>query len=363
MRAVIVTEPGGPDALEIRDLAVRQPGPGEARVRLRAAALNRLDLFVREGLPGVSYPRILGCEGAGVVEALGAETPGIALGDEVIVHPGSGCGRCRDCGTGRESFCPDYTMLGYQRDGTWAEAIVAPAACLLPRPEALSWEEAAAFPLVFVTAWHMIFERGRLRPGDAVLVMAAGSGVGQAAVQIARHAGARVVATAGSEAKRARALELGAQEAVDYTAEAWHERVLELTDGRGVDLVVDHTGRELFGAVQRCLARGGRHVLCGATTGPRVELDLRFVFARQQSIVGSYMGSRGELLEALELAEAGVLRPVIDRVFPLEEAAAAQQHMADRAQFGKIVLRIQEARPGPGARRPSPPRGGTDPGV
>jgi len=340
MRAVFAEKPGGTEVLRLREAPLPEPGPGEVRVRLRAAALNHLDVWIRGGLPGVEYPIILGNEGAGEVDALGAGVTGIAEGDAVIAAPGHGCARCKDCWGGRESYCSGYRMLGYHRPGTYADAVVVPAACAVPKPERLSWEEAAAFPLVYLTAWHMIFERGGLRPGEQVLVMAAGSGVGQAAVQIARLAGARVIATAGSEAKRDKALELGAHEAVDYTREDWHAEVRRVTGGRGVDLVVEHTGAAFWQSIMRCLGTGGRVVTCGATTGPEAGLDLLFFFTRQHQVIGSFMGSKGELHQALDLAARGELRSVVDSTFPLEEARAAHEHMQARAQFGKIVLRI-----------------------
>jgi NADPH:quinone reductase-like Zn-dependent oxidoreductase len=338
MRAVFAKKAGGPEVLQHTEVQTPEPGPGEVRIRLHAAALNHLDIWVRQGLLGVRYPLILGNEGSGEVDAIGAGVSGLREGDPVIAAPGQGCGRCRECGAGQESCCAAYSMLGYQRNGTYAEAVIVPAESAVPKPDRLSWEQAAAFPLVFLTAWHMIFDRGRIRPGEDVLVMAAGSGVGQAAVQVARLAGARVIATAGSEEKRKKARELGAYAAVDYTRDGWHENVRQHTDGRGVDLVIEHTGADYWDSILRCLATRGRVVTCGATTGPQVGLDLRFFFIRQHQVIGSYMGSRGELMEALELAGSGLLTPVVDRSYPLKEAAWAQQRMASRASFGKIVL-------------------------
>ena len=338
MKAIIARRPGGIEVLEYADIPLPEPGPAEVRVRIRAAGINHLDLWVREGGSGSSLPIVLGCEGAGVVDAVGDGVVDPTVGDHVVTAPGIGCGACLACQTGRESFCSSYSMLGYQRDGTYAEAVVLPATCALPKPINLSWEEAGAFPLTALTAWHMIFDRGRLRSGETVLVMAAGSGVGQAAVQIARESGARVLATASSSHKRQKAIELGAHHAIDYTQDDWHREMRHLTEGRGVDVIIDHTGTDFWVSMMKCLSIGGRVVLCGATSGYRAQIDLRFLFSRQQQVIGSYMGSRGELQQALRFAQNGRLRPVVDGSFPLENAAAAHERLASREQFGKLVL-------------------------
>lgn len=341
MRAIVFHEHGDLDVLKFEELPDPAPGPGEVLVRLGAAALNRLDLFIRQGLPGVPLPHVLGCEGAGHVAAVGAGVSLLKAGDRVVVTPGSSCGLCPACARGEDSLCRRYSMIGYRRNGCYAEMVVAPASSVFPAAEALDLVAWASVPLVFLTAWHMLITRARLKPGEDVLVQAAGSGVGIAAIQIARHAGARVIATAGSDAKLAKARELGAHEVINYRAQPdFAPEVRRLTGRKGVEVVVEHTGAATWEESVNSLTWGGRLVTCGATTGARVDFDIRTLFGRQIELIGSYMGSRHELLRVLELVAAGVLRPVVDRTFPLAEAAAAQQYLDDREQFGKVCLTI-----------------------
>jgi NADPH:quinone reductase-like Zn-dependent oxidoreductase len=286
-------------------------------------------------------PHILGSDIAGVVSEVGDGVSGVSPGDEVVIQPGLSCGRCLRCLQGRDSECPDYAVFGAQVDGGYTESLSVPAENLLPKPKTLSFAEAASVPLVFLTAWHMLVERARLRPGEDVLVLAAGSGVGIAAIQVAKLWGARVIATASTETKLEKARELGADEEINYREKDFADEVRRLTDGRGVDVVIEHVGVETFGKSLRSLARGGRLVTCGATSGPRIEADLRFIFARHLSILGSFMGGKRELMELLPLFDAGKLRPVVDRIFPLEEAPEAHRRMERREQFGKIVLEVR----------------------
>ncbi len=254
------------------------------------------------------------------------------------MNPGISCGRCRECLSGRDNLCRSYGILGENLPGGYAEQVAVPAQNLLPKPRALSFDEAACIPLVFLTAWHALVARARVRPGETVLVQAAGSGVGSAAVQIAKLLGARVLATAGSDEKCRRALNLGADHAVNYAREDFLAAVKRLTDRRGVDVVFEHVGKETWQRSLAALVNGGRVVTVGATTGYDPPTDLRHVFYRQLSIVGSTMGSKGELFEVMKLVDEGRLRPVLDRAFPLADAVAAQQRLADRAAFGKVVL-------------------------
>jgi NADPH:quinone reductase-like Zn-dependent oxidoreductase len=340
MRAIVFEEHGGPEVLSLREWPDPAAGPGEVVVRLGAAALNRLDLAIRKGLPGIriTLPHIPGCEGAGIVESIGPGVDHLAPGDRVVVTPGSSCGVCEFCTSGDDSLCREYRMLGYQKPGCCAELVVAPATSVFRVGDSLSPAEWAALPLVYLTVWRMLITRAQLRPGEDVLVQAAGSGVGMAAIQIARHAGARVFATAGSAAKLEKAKALGAAVLIDYSTEDVAEVVKQATGGRGVDVVVEHVGGATWEGSLRSLARNGRLVTCGATTTPTISMDLRQLFVKQLRLIGSYMGGRHELMQVLKLAERGAFRPVIDRTFPLEEAAAAHQRLEERAQFGKIVL-------------------------
>jgi len=342
MRAIVIREHGGPEALEYAEFADPVPARGEALVRVRACGVNNLDTQIRRGIPGVpiTMPHVLGCDIAGEVAALGddAAPSALAVGDRVVVCPGAGCGACPACLAGDDSACARYVMLGYQRHGGYAELARAPARSLIRVSGRWTFEEWASAPLVFLTAWHMLITRARLAPAETVLVHAAGSGVGIAAIQIARRAGARVIATAGSDEKLARARDLGAEAGVNYTAPGWHKEVRRLSGGEGVNVVVEHTGAATWAGSLASLARGGRLVTCGATTGYDAAIDIRHLFVKQLSLLGSYMGAQHELLSAVALLERGELRPVVDSVFPLADARAAHEKVASRGLFGKIVL-------------------------
>ncbi len=340
MKAVAIRGHGGPEAVNLEDLPDPGPGPGEVLVAVKAAALNHLDLWVRKGWPGLklSFPHVLGSDIAGIVEEVGPGVEGIAKGDEVVLNPGFGCGRCERCLSGEENLCRRYAILGEHVSGGQAERIAVAARQVLPKPRRLSFEEAAAAPLVFLTAWHALVRRAKVRPGETVLVHAAGSGVGSAAVQIAKLHGARVVATAGSDAKLEKARALGADETVNYETGDFVQEVRKLTDRRGVDVVFEHVGKRTWEGSILSTALGGRIVTVGATTGFDPTTDLRHVFYRQLSVLGSTMGTAGDLLEVMRFVAEGKLRPVVDRVMPLAEARVAQGLLADRAQFGKIVL-------------------------
>lgn len=340
MRAVRVHQHGGPEVLQLEDLPVPEPGPGQVRVRLRAAAMNHLDLWVRKGIPGVRFPLplTLGSDGAGVVEAVGPGVRSARPGDDVVLNPGVSCGACALCLRGRDNLCRDYAILGEHRDGTDAEFVVVPEANLLPKPARLSFEEAAAFPLVFLTAWNMLVTRARVRPGEDVLVWGAGSGVGSAAIQIAKAHHARVIAVAGDDGKLARARELGADEGINHRTQDVLEEVRRLTNRRGVDVVFEHVGQATWDVSLKVLARGGRLVTCGATSGPVAETDIRYVFGRALTIHGTWMGGKAELYELLPLIEQGTLRPVVDRVFALSEVRDAHAYLEAGQHFGKVVL-------------------------
>jgi NADPH:quinone reductase-like Zn-dependent oxidoreductase len=340
MKAFVVREHGGPEALRLEERPMPDPGPGQVRLRVRAAALNHLDLWVRRGVPGHRFPLPLipGSDGFGTVDAIGAGVEAVAPGEAYLLCPGHGCGRCEPCLRGEESLCRSYGILGETRDGTCAEFVVVPATTLLPLPDGLPPERAVALPLVLLTTWRMLMKRARLLPGETVLVHAAGSGIGSTAIQIAAALGCRVIATVGAPEKTALARELGAAEVIVHAREDVAEAVKRLTGKRGVDVVVEHTGEATWAASLRCLAKGGRLVTCGATTGANAALDLRALFFKQLSLLGSTMGSVADLWEAFRLVRAGRIRPVIDRAFPMEELPAAHAYLESRRAFGKVVL-------------------------
>lgn len=340
MKAIAFSEHGGPDVLRYTEMPEPKLGPTDVLVRVRACALNHLDLWVRKGLPGVQIPlpHIPGSDVAGEVARVGEQVRNVKVGQRVVLAPGVSCNQCEQCLAGNDNLCRRYTLLGYMVDGGCAEYVRAPEVNVVPIPDHLDFNQAAAVPLVFLTAWHMLLSRAQLRAGEEVLVLGAGSGVGSAAIQIAKLAGARVIATAGSEDKLKKARELGADECINHSKEEIAEEVRRLTNRRGVDVVIEHVGAATWDKSLASLAPTGRLVTCGATTGAEVKLDIRYVFSRQYSILGSYMGTRGELFQVMKLVGQGKLRAVVDRTFPLREAAQAHQLMEKRQQFGKIVL-------------------------
>lgn len=340
MKAVIFRQHGGPEVLEPAEVTEPRIKPNEVLIQVRACALNHLDVWVRGGLPGISIPlpHILGDDIAGVVREAGELVNWVKPGDEVMLHPGVSCGHCAACLRGQDNFCPEYDILGYRRDGGYAELVAAPGVNVIPKPKNINWEEAAALPLVTVTAWHMLVTRAKLQPGEDVLIHAAGSGVGSIAIQIAKLHGARVIATAGSEEKLAKAKELGADELINYTRDDWPKEVKRLTGRQGVDVVFEHTGAETWPGSITSLKNGGRLVTCGATSGFDARTDIRQIFYRQLSILGSFMGTKAELLEAMKFVERGAIRAVIDQSMPLSEARHAHELIESRAQFGKLVL-------------------------
>ena len=340
MRAVLLERHGGPEVLTLTTVPDPVPPPGWVAVRVRACALNHLDLWARRGLPGVRFPLplILGNDVAGVVQATGAGVDWVRPGAEVVLAPGFGCGHCEACLAGDDNLCRRYAILGSTVHGGYAERVVAPAANCLPRPAGLSWAEAASLPLVFLTAWNMLVHRARVRAGEDVLVLAAGSGVGIAAIQIAKLRGARVIAAAATAAKLERARALGADETINYAQADFAAEVRRLTGKKGVEVVVEHTGQETWGRSLLAAARGGRIVTCGATSGYEAVTDLRHVFSRQLQILGSNMGRKASLHEIFRWVERGRLKPVVDRVLPLERVREAHEVLERRAAFGKVVL-------------------------
>jgi NADPH:quinone reductase-like Zn-dependent oxidoreductase len=342
MKAVRFHKHGGPEVLKFEEAPDPKPNSDEALVRVRACALNHLDLWARNGLPNVTIPlpHTSGSDIAGVVEWVPPEETQFQKGDEVVVNPGIGCGRCGSCLAGKDDQCKDYTIIGYGVDGGYAELVKVRRDHLIEKPIGMSFEEAASFPLVFETAYHMLVTKARAGPGDIVLVLAANSGVGMAAVQIAKVLGSEVIATAGDEDKMERARKLGADHTLDHYKQDVLGEVKRITGKRGVDVVIEHVGKATWDGSLKALAKGGRLVTCGATTGAEVVTDLRYVYNRELTIYGSFMAGMGELLEVVELFEQGRLRTVVDSVFPLKEAADAQARMESSKHFGKIVLTV-----------------------
>lgn len=340
MKAAVIESHGEADVIRCRQWPDPTPGPGEALVRVRACALNHRDIWVRRGLREKRLPHILGTDIAGEVAGLGPGVSGLALGSHVLLLPTLTCGRCEFCRAGTDNSCPEIRVLGGAVDGGYAELIAVPARNLFSMPEGLTFTEAAALPVAFLTAWHMLVTRGGIRPGETVLVVGASSGIGSAALQIAKLYGARVLATAGTADKRQRCLDLGADETIDHYTQAISQEVRRLTHGRGADLVFEHVGPATWAESLKSLARNGRLVICGQTTGNDVTLPLIQFFAQNQTIHGTFIGTAGEFFEILRHVGTGRLRPVVDRVFPLAEAPEAHRWMERGEHFGKIVLSV-----------------------
>jgi NADPH:quinone reductase-like Zn-dependent oxidoreductase len=344
MKAVRFHEFGDIDALRIDDAPVPPIGPNDVLIRLKAAALNHLDLWVRSGSRGrdIPLPHIPGSDGAGIIAETGTEVRHLKQGDPVLISPGLACGHCDKCLSGRDNLCHEYRVVGMKENGTYAEFIALPSVNVAPIPLGLDFPQAAAIPLVFLTAWHMLVGRARIVRGQTVLVHGAGSGVGSAGIQIAKLLGARVITTAGSDEKLAKARALGADEVINYRTQDFVEEVKRLTGRRGVDVVFEHIGGEVLEKSIPVVTRGGCLVTCGATTEYSAKLDIRYVYSRHQTIYGSWMGAKDELLSVLKFFEgpARTLQPVVDSIYPLEAAAGAQRKMEERRNFGKIVLQM-----------------------
>ena len=340
MKAVVFERCGGPEVLELREVPDPRPRADEVLVQVKACGINHLDLWVRAGLRGLELemPHILGSDVVGVALEVGAAVRHVKAGERVLVCPTLSCGACPQCHAGDDNLCRQYDLLGRRRNGGYAERVAVPAVNCLPYPGDLAWSEAAAVPLVFLTAWHMLVGRAALRPGEDCLVIGGGSGVGSAAVQIARLLGARVIATAGSAAKLERLRALGANEVVNHATDDIAARARALTASKGVEVVFEHVGGPVFERAVGALARGGRLVTCGATAGGKVGLDLNQLFGRHLTLLGSWMGRRSELVEVLRFIANGRLKPVVDVVMPLAEARRAHQRIEAREHFGKVVL-------------------------
>ncbi len=340
MKAVVFNQHGGPEVLQYVDVPDPRPGPGEVLIEVKATSINHIDIFLRRGMPGIKVPlpKIVGSDAAGIIRELGRDVSGLMPGQRVTINPGITCGHCEFCSAGFGSQCVSWVMVGENRDGAYAEFVVVPAHIVLPIPDHISFEEAAAAPLVFLTAWSMMVGKGNIRPGEDVLILGAGAGVGTAAIQIAKLVGCRVFATASNSEKLQRAKELGADFLINYTTEEFDKAIRELTNKRGVDIVVDYIGADTWVRSLRSARRGGRVLTCGATTGFAPQTDLRHIFFRQVQVLGSTMGSHREFLDVMKCVFRGQLKPVIDRVLPLPEARKGHELIEQRAVFGKIVL-------------------------
>jgi NADPH:quinone reductase-like Zn-dependent oxidoreductase len=340
MKAVRFHEHGGIDVLRYEDAPEPKLKPNEVLVRVKACALNHLDLWLRAGVRAWKFPmpHIVGSDISGEVAEVGSLVTRVKPGDRVLLHPGISCGQCEACFKGLDSACRSHTMFGVMVDGGYAEYVSSPEVNVISIPGDLTFDEAAAVPLVYTTVWHMFFARAGLKPGEDVLVIGAGSGVGSAAIQVAKLVSARVIAVAGTDAKLEKARALGADEVINHRKQSIAEEVSRLTNKRGVDIVFEHVGAAVWDACFDSLATYGRLVTCGVTSGAEVKLNLQALYGRQRAIFGSFMGGKAELMEALKFIAQRKLKAVIDSVFPLQDAAVAQKKMEDGDCFGKILL-------------------------
>ncbi len=340
MKAVIFYKRGGIEQLRYEDVPEPTIGPDEVLVRVRACALNYLDIYTRKGAQAVKapLPHILGLEVAGDVVAVGEVAQGVQVDDRVVFHPFITCGTCEYCQTGYENLCVDRKILGVHVHGGYAEYVKAPARNAIRIPAHLSYDEAAALPVAFGTAWHMLVDRAQLKAGETVLILAAGSGIGSAAIQVAKYLGARVITTASTDEKLAKARELGADETINYTRQKFSHAVRRLTDGRGVDVVFEHVGPDTWKESVASLAVNGRLVTCGATTGRWGETDLWSLFGKQLNLLGSFGATQKDFREVAALVADGVFKAVIDRRLPLHEARKAHELLESRQVFGKLIL-------------------------
>jgi NADPH:quinone reductase-like Zn-dependent oxidoreductase len=344
MKAIAISAHGGMEKVQYLDVERPKLGPREVLIAARAVALNHLDIWVRNGLPGskLAMPHVLGADGAGVIADVGAEVSGVKAGDRVLINPGLSCQSCEFCRAGEQSLCASFGIMGETCPGTFAEYFKVPQDNVHPIPAGFSWEEAAAFPLVFVTAWRMLISKAQIKPGEDILILGIGGGVATAALQIAKAVGLRVFVTSSSDDKLQQAQKLGAEAVINYKTQDFAREVRNLTQRRGVDVVVDSVGGDGYAKSLGSLVKGGRLVTCGATAGPRPQTDLQRIFWNQLSVFGSTMGNMREFAEMLNFVHKRGVKPVIDQVFPLADGAKAMARMEEGKQFGKIVLKVGE---------------------
>jgi len=338
MKAIRFHEFGGPEVLKYEDVPDPEPRKDQVLIKVKACALNHLDLFIRKGLPGVKLPHINGSDISGDIAEVGEYITDLKAGQRVLLAPHCFCGVCAACSRGEQNFCPQYTVLGYLNDGGNAEYIAAPRVSVLPIPDELTYDEAAAMPLVSLTAWHMLVGRCHIKPGDTVLVLGGGSGIGSIAIQVSKMFGATCIATAGDESKLEQCLDLGADYTINHYQQKIGEEVKKITNKAMCDIVFEHVGKATWAESMKSLKPGGKLVTCGATTGPEASFDIRFLFARQLSFLGSFMGTQGEFHEVMKHIFAGAIKPVVDKSFPLREARAAHERLEKSEQFGKLIL-------------------------
>lgn len=338
MKAVRIHEFGGPEVLKFEDVPEPQLRKDQVLVKVQAVALNHLDLFIRKGLPGIKLPHINGSDVSGTIAEVGEYITDLKAGQRVLLAPMTFCGVCPACTAGQQNLCPQFSVLGYLNDGGNADYIAIPRVNVLPIPDELTYDEAAAVPLVFVTAWHMLVSRCHVKPGDFVLVLGGGSGVGSAAIQICKLFNAHVIATAGDEAKLEKSRELGADYVINHYQQKIADEVKKITSKAMCDIVFEHVGKATWTESMKSLKPGGNLVTCGATTGPEASFDIRFLFARQLSFLGSFMGTMGDFHEVMKHIFSGKLKAVVDKSFPLREARAAHERLEKSEQFGKVVL-------------------------
>jgi 2-desacetyl-2-hydroxyethyl bacteriochlorophyllide A dehydrogenase len=340
MKCVRIHEHGGPEKLIYEDVPVPKIGAGDVLVNVKATSINHIDLWARQGLPGVRFhlPMIPGVDAAGIVAEKGDAVSHVRVGDRVVIAQGISCGHCRHCLNGNDNLCKNYILIGEHRDGADAEYLALPGRNVLPLSEKISFEEAAAAALVFLTAWQMLVDKAQVKPGDDVLVNGVSSGVGSAALQIAKLFSARVIATTSTEEKAAKARDLGADEVINYNRQKVLDEVRRLTAKKGVEIVIDHVGKSIWDQNIKSLTKGGRLVTCGVMSGHEAITDLRYVFYKQLQILGSTMGRKGDLITIFNFIEQGKLKPVIDRVMPLREVQQAHRVIEEGKHFGKIVL-------------------------
>jgi len=341
MKAVKIFEHGDVNVLKLVEVDEPTISSNDVLVNVKACALNHLDIWTRKGLPNVKIPLplILGCDIAGVISKVGSNVKNFKVGDEVLVSPGTSCGKCYYCLSGQDNLCKEYKMFGYMIDGGYAEYVKVPQENLIKKPSNISFEEGASIPLVFLTAWHMLVNRVNLKPGQTILIQAAGSGVGIAGIQIAKLLGAKVITTAGSDEKLRKAKELGADELINYKEQDFLKEIKKITDKKGVDVVFEHIGGKTFEKSMLALAKNGKLVTCGATEGAIANIDLRFLFYKHITLYGSFMGQKNELIELMKFFENGKLRAIVDTVLAIEDIKEAHNIIEERRQFGKVVIK------------------------
>jgi NADPH:quinone reductase-like Zn-dependent oxidoreductase len=342
MKAIAITGQGGLDKVQYMDVERPQIAPREVLIEARAVALNHLDIFVRNNLDSLKLatPHVAGADGAGVVAEVGAEVSRVQVGDRVLINPGLHCGVCEFCQAGEQSLCVRFGIMGETRPGTFAEYFKVPQENVHPVPEGFSWEEAAAFPLVFLTAWRMLISKAAIKPGEEILILGIGGGVATAVLQLVKAIGLRAFVTSSNDEKLQQAQKLGADAVINYKTQDFAREIRTLTNRRGVDVVVDSVGGDSYAKSLASLVKGGRLVTCGATAGPRPQTDLARIFWNQLSVFGSTMGNLREFAEMLNFVRTRGVKPVIDQVFPLAEGATAFARMEEGKQFGKIVLKV-----------------------